>query len=224
MLTAAVGYGTVGKLNAPYTYEPPEAQSIKSMYHIVRILAIIFGILLFLGGLAYVGLVVAAYNACNNVVGSVCTGAYAGGLGVLLVLPLILVIFGVIDVIIYLKMKSLEAMVNARQYEQAKASTLIWMILGFILGGIILGILLLIAYLKFDPLINAARAQGAQGQWGQPGQMGAPPQQAQWGAPPPQTWGQPTAPPAMGKTCASCGTPNAAGAQFCAKCGAALPH
>jgi zinc-ribbon domain len=222
-VTAALGYGTVGKLNAPYNYEPPEAQSIKSMYHIVRILAIIFGILLFLGGLAYVAVLVAAYNACNTV-GNICVGAYASGLGFVLIPAIFLVIFGVIDIIIYLRMKSLEAMVNARQYEQAKSATLVWTILGFILGGIIIGILLLIAYLKFDPLINQARAQGAQGQWGQPGQMGAPPQQAQWGAPAPQTWGQPTAPPVAGKTCASCGTPNAAGAQFCAKCGAALPH
>jgi len=212
----------VDKLNAGYNYEPPEAQSIKSMFHIVRILAIIFGVLLFLAGLAYIGILVAAYNACN-VAGSICVGVYAGSLGFILVPAILIVIFGLVDIIIYLKMKSLEAMVNARQYQQAKAQTLIWMILGFILGGIIIGILLLIAYIKFDPLINASRAQGGQGQWGQPGQMGAPPQQAQWGAPPPTTWGQPTAAPAMGKACASCGAPNAAGAQFCAKCGAALP-
>jgi len=207
-------------VNAGYNYEPPEAQSIKSMYHIVRILAIIFGILLFLGGLAYVAILAAAYNACQATID--CVG-YTGGLGFVLIPAFFVVIFGVIDIVIYLKMKSLEAMVNARQYEQAKSSTLVWMILGFILGGIILGILLLIAYLKFDPLINAARAGPPAGQWAQPGQMGQPPQ-GQWGAPAPAAWGQPTAPPpAAGKTCAACGTPNAAGSQFCAKCGAALP-
>lgn len=201
-----------------YYAEPPEAQSIKSMFHIVRILAIIFGVLLFLAGLAYVGLIVAAYNACQVTFGG-CYGVYGGALGYLLIWPIIIVIFGLIDIVIYVKMKSLEALVNNRQYEQAKSQTLIWMILGFILGGIIIGILLLVAYLKFDPLINAARAQGGQGQWAQPGQPGQP----SWGQPAPATWGQPTAPPPAGKTCAACGAPNAVGAQFCAKCGAAMP-
>jgi hypothetical protein len=206
-----------------YYQEPPEAQSIKSMFHIVRILAIIFGILLLLGGLAYIGLVIAAYDACQAAFGG-CFGVYSGALGYLLIWPIIIFIWGVFDIIIYVKMKSLEALVNNRQYEQAKSQTLIWTILGFILGGIIIGILLLIAYIKFDPLINAARAQGGQGQWAQPGQMQMPPPgQAAWGQPQPATWGQPTSPPAAGKTCAACGTPNAAGAQFCAKCGAALP-
>ncbi|MCI4373109.1 MAG: hypothetical protein L3K02_05645 [Thermoplasmata archaeon] len=61
---------------------------------------------------------------------------------------------------------------------------------------------------------------GQPGQWGQPGAAGQP---AQWGQPQQATWGQPTAAPPMGKTCPSCASPNAAGAQFCAKCGAALP-
>ncbi len=211
-------------MSAMYNYEPPEAQSIKSMFHIVRILAIIFGVLLFLAALAWIGLLVATYDACNNAIGSVCTGAYAAGIGFVILPAIFILIFGLIDIVIYVKMKGLEAMVNARQYEQAKHGTLIWMIIGFILGGVIIGILLLIAYIKFDPLINAARTQGGQGQWGQPGQMGAPPPQGQWGQPQPQTWGQPTAAPAAGgKVCPSCGTANGAGAQFCAKCGAALP-
>jgi len=208
-------------VNAGYNYEPPEAQSIKSMLHIARIFAIIFGILFFLGGLAYVAWIAYLASVCSTFVG---IDAYCGGFLIgYLIFPLFILIWGIFDVILYIKMKSIEAMVNARQYQQAKSATLIWMILGFILGGIIIGVLLLIAYIKFDPLINAARGQGAQGQWGQPGQMGAPPQQAQWGAPAPATWGQPTAAPAAGKMCASCGTPNAMGAQFCAKCGAALP-
>jgi hypothetical protein len=196
--------------------EPPEAQSIKSMYHIVRILAIIFGILLFLGGLGYFGVIILAYDACSAA--SDCVNA--GAIGLVLVPAFFIIIFGVVDIIIYLKMKSLEAMVNARQYEQAKHSTLVWMILGFILGGIIIGILLLIAYVKFDSLIATSRNQGTQ--WSQPGQMGQP-APGQWATPPPQTWGQPSAPAVGGRTCASCGTVNAAGAQFCAKCGAALP-
>jgi hypothetical protein len=174
----------VDRLNAGFSYEPPEAQSIKSMYHIVRILAIIFGILLFLGGLAYAGLIAVAYSACQSTIGCV---AYSGGLGFFIFPALLILIFGLVDIIIYIKMKSLEAMVNNRQYEQAKHDTLIWMILGFILGGIIIGVLLLIAYVKFDSLIAAARAGPPQGQWGQgpppPGQWGPPQQPPQWGPP-----------------------------------------
>jgi hypothetical protein len=210
----------VGNLNAGYNYEPPEAQSIKSMYQIVRILAIVFGILLFLGGLVYVAFLSLAFHACQAATN--CT-VNSGGVGFVIIPGLFVLIFGVIDLVIYFKMKTLEALVNARQYEQAKHETLVWMVLGFILGGLILGVLLLIAYIKFDPLIASARAGPPQvAQWGPPGQMGQPPQ-GQWGAPAPATWGQATAPTVAGKTCASCGTPNASGSQFCAKCGAALP-
>jgi hypothetical protein len=202
---------------APQVMEPPEAQSIKSMLHIVRILAIIFGVLLFLAGLAYTALVWAAYNTCTSVAGNIC----AGSLGAVLIFPIVIVIFGLVDIVIYMQMRSIEGKVNARQYEAAKSQTLIWMILGFILGGLIIGILLLIAYLKFDPLIAWQRNQmagapaagyAAPGASAAPGAYGAPPM-----APPP------AAAPAPGqKFCSSCGTPNAAGAQFCAKCGAAM--
>jgi len=192
--------------------EPPEAQSIKTMLHVVRILAIVFGVLLFLAGLAYAALAWAAYNACTSVAGNVC----AGSIGVVLIFPIVIVIFGLVDIVIYMQMKSIEGKVNARQYEQAKSQTLIWMILGFILGGLIVGILLLIAYLKFDPLITWQRNQMAGAPaagYAAPGAYGAPPM-----APPP------AAAPAPGqKFCSSCGTANAAGAQFCAKCGAAMP-
>jgi hypothetical protein len=180
--------------------EPPEVQSIKSMLHIVRILAIIFGILLALGGIAYAAIVAAA---CSTV-GGICVG----GLGFLLIFPILLIIWGVVAIIIYMQMKEIESMVNARQYEQAKAKTLIWMILGFILGGILLGILLLIAYLKFDPLITWQRNQ-MQGGAPPPGyapQYAPPPQYA---APVPTAPAAPVAPPPA----------TAAAAPFCSKCG-----
>jgi len=185
--------------------EPPEAQSIKSMLHIVRILAIIFGVLLFLAGLAYAALAYAAYTSCTSVAGNIC----ASSIGFVLVVPIIIVIFGLVDILIYMQMKSIESLVNAHQYEQAKSKTLIWMILGFILGGLIVGILLLIAYLKFDPLITWQRNQMA----GAPAAgYPAPPM-----APPPAAAGAPQ------RFCPACGTPNAPGAQFCSKCGAAMP-
>lgn len=68
-------------------------------------------------------------------------------------------IAGVIAIIVYMQMNSIEAKVDEHQYEAAKSQTLIWMILGFIFG-IILGIVLLVAWLKFDPLITWQRNQG----------------------------------------------------------------
>ena len=185
--------------------EPPEAQSIRSMYHITRILAIVFGILLLLGGLAYVGLVIAAYAACTSVAGNICLG-----LGVVIWFPILLVIWGAFDIVLYIKMKELETMVNNRQYEQAKSRTLIWTILGFILGGIIIGVLLLVAYIKFDPLISAQRNQAMGG--GQMPPPGAPPMYAA-----PQPMAAPMAPPP-----AAAPPPPQAGAQaapFCGTCG-----
>ncbi|MGI0128942.1 MAG: hypothetical protein ACREDE_06075, partial [Thermoplasmata archaeon] len=98
--------------------EPPEAQSIKSMFHIARILAIIFGVIFLLAGLAYTAFVLYAVSVCSSLVGYgyYCGGAEAG----LLIFPILLVIWGVIDFIIYMKMHSLEALVNSRQYERAK--------------------------------------------------------------------------------------------------------
>lgn len=176
--------------------EPPEAQSIRSMLHIVRILAIIIGVLLFLAGLALIA-----------VTGLACSAAGAGAFcGAALTFPILILIWGVVAVIIYTQMRKIEEMVNARQYEAAKHKTLVWMIIGFILAGIIVGILLLIAYIKFDPLISWQRSGGAAA-------VAAP-----VGVPPPAP-----APGVAERFCPSCGAGNARTAGFCAKCGKALP-
>ncbi len=182
--------------------EPPEVQSIKSMLHIVRILAIIFGILLLIGGIAYAAFLGWAASTCGALGG----GAYCGvGLGSLLLPAIFIIIFGVVDFIIYTQMREIEALVDQRQYERAKSKTLIWMVLGFILGGIILGVILLIAYIKFDPVISWARSGG--------------------GTMPPQAGtAMPSAAPAGDtKFCPACGGPNPRAATFCAKCGKPLP-
>lgn len=188
--------------------EPAEVQSIRSMLNIARILAIIFGILLLLGGLAYVGAVYAAWSVCTSVASNICYS-----LGAILVFPLVVVIWGIVDIVIYVEIKSIEGLVNQRQYEAAKSKTLVWTIIGFILGGLITGILLLIAYFKFDPVINWARGQGGMAS-PMGGQMAPSPGPVPGGAMS-AAGGQ--------KFCASCGSPNAAGAQFCAKCGAPMP-
>ncbi|MGA8605175.1 MAG: hypothetical protein WB788_09010 [Thermoplasmata archaeon] len=186
--------------------EPPEVQSIKSMLHIVRILAIIFGILLFLAGVAYAAFLAYAFSVCGAY-GGFCTGS----LGFALIPAIFIIIFGVVDFVIYMQMKEIEAMVNNRQYEAAKSKTLLWMILGFILGGIIIGVLLLIAYLKFDPVITWSRNQ-QQGGMPPPGyapQYAPPPPMA----PPPPPAPAPVAAPAT-PMCAKCGRPTTYIAQY----------
>ena len=197
-MAAPAAYPMPPMMNA----EPPEVQSIKSMLHIVRILAIIFGILLALGGIAYAAIAIAAYNACTSVAGNIC----AASIGFVLIFPIIIIIWGVIDFIIWLQMKEIEGLVNQHRFEQAKSKTLIWMILGFILGGILLGVLLLIAYLKFDPVINWQRQQQAGAPAGYAPQYAAPPAYA---APPPAAPPPPPAAPAAPATplCAKCGKP-----------------
>jgi len=188
---------------APAAMEPPEVQSIKSMLHIVRILAIIFGILLFLGGVAYAAFLAYAYSVCGSY-GVNCSA----GLGFVIFPAILIIIFGVVDVVIYLQMKEIEGLVNQHKYEQAKAKTLMWMILGFILGGIILGVLLLIAYLKFDPVISWQRGQGgAAPVYAAPPPPGAP---APMAPPPPQM--APAAAPAP--ICPTCGRPTTYIAQY----------
>ncbi len=184
--------------------EPPEAQSVRSMLHITRILALIFGILLFLGGIAYAALVAISWAACTSVATNICFS-----LGFVLFFPILVIIWGVVDVIIYLRCKSIEAKVNSRQYESAKHDTLIWMIIGFIFGGIIIGILLLVAWLKFDPLITAQRNMMAGG-GSMPPPIAPPPMApAPMMASAPAAGGAPPAPP----------PPGAAAAPFCGNCG-----
>jgi hypothetical protein len=199
-----------------YYQEPPEANSIKSMLHIARILALIFGIILLLGGIAYAADIAYLASICSTYAGidPYCGAAEASAL----IGAVYFVIAGVFLFLVWTQTKAIEAKVNAHQYEAAKSQTLLWMILGFIFG-IVLGVILLIAYLKYDPLINAQRAQMS----GQPPQMGAPPPGGQpmyaappaYGAPPPQA--APAAP--MAAPGAPMPPPPASTAPFCPTCG-----
>jgi hypothetical protein len=194
-------------LSAPYYQDPPEVQSIKSMLHIARILAIIFGILILIGGVIYAAWVAYLASVCSTFIGidPYCGGAILGAL-----IPAIwLAISGVFLLIVYMQMKSIEAKVNARQYEQAKSQTLIWMILGFIFG-ILLGIILLIAYIKYDAVINAQRQ--SMGQAPPAGGYMPPPQ----GAPPAYGAPAPPAPPMAPGAPPAAAAPSA---PFCSKCG-----
>jgi hypothetical protein len=178
--------------------EPPEVSSIKTLLGVVRIITLVFGILFLLAGLATV-LVALAFGAFGFF------GAF-------------FLIGFVIDLIIFMEVGQIRDMVNAGQLQAAKEKTFIWMILGFILGGVITGILLLVAWIKFDGAIaGVQRMQGGAG-WGQP--QAAPVWQQPQAAP---VWQQPpmmqqpvmAAPPPVAApmgagtpaTCPRCGKP-----------------
>ncbi|OYT58831.1 hypothetical protein B6U71_03725 [Euryarchaeota archaeon ex4484_178] len=72
-------------------------------------------------------------------------------IGILLVWTVVGIIVGIL---IWMKSKDIIKLVDERKYKEAKEKTLIWMILGFLFTGIIPGILLLMAYLKFDEVIS----------------------------------------------------------------------
>ncbi|HTS32616.1 MAG TPA: hypothetical protein VMI55_01590, partial [Thermoplasmata archaeon] len=69
-------------MSAPYYQDPPEVQSIKSMLHIARILAIIFGILILIGGIIYAAWVAYLASVCSTFIGidPYCGGAILGAL------------------------------------------------------------------------------------------------------------------------------------------------
>jgi len=58
------------------------------------------------------------------------------------------IIGGIINIIIFMGSNNIVKLIDERNYEEAKSSTMLWMILGFIFGGIIPGILMLVVYLK----------------------------------------------------------------------------
>ncbi|MEN2974608.1 MAG: hypothetical protein ABDH32_03400 [Candidatus Caldarchaeales archaeon] len=107
---------------------PPEAETIKSLLNISSIIALIFGIIL---------IVIGAFT-------------------LIFFIGLVLIVFGVFDLIIYMNIKSIIRLIDEGRYQEAKSRTLTWMVIGFILGGIIIGLLLLFAYLKYDELIRSA--------------------------------------------------------------------
>lgn len=156
------GYGQ------PMQMEPPEATSIKSMVNIASIFGILMCVLALVGALweiysyavwesAYDYLDYYGYDFYDDSVRM----AY-------LIWAIVLIVFFVVGLLFFMSCKKITQMVDQRQYVQAKSKTLVWSILGILFVFFIPGLLLLIAYLKFDPLINMSSGYG---------QMPPPPQQ-----------------------------------------------
>jgi uncharacterized membrane protein HdeD (DUF308 family) len=88
-------------------------------------------------------------------------------MGVILILTGILTlgitaIFGVIDIIVFYECREIIRLTERRQLTAAKEKTLIWMIVGLIFGFIIVGLFMLIAYIKFDDLIRSYQNSSSQ--------------------------------------------------------------
>ncbi len=69
------------------------------------------------------------------------------------------IILAIFSLLVYYESKQIIKLLDQRQYSQAKSKTLVWMIVGFIFSFIVVGILLLVAYLKFDDLISKSQFQ-----------------------------------------------------------------
>ncbi len=77
--------------------------------------------------------------------------------GIIVLVGIVGIIFGIIDLLIWSNCKKINELIDQRNYKEAKDKTLIWMIIGFIFGGLIPGILLLIAYIKYDEVIRISQ-------------------------------------------------------------------
>ncbi|MFQ5883931.1 MAG: hypothetical protein ACE5IO_02395 [Thermoplasmata archaeon] len=113
----------------------------------------IFGIILLLGAVALFALWATAPSF--GVPGYVYYDPAAG----LWIIAIVLLIFAIVNFLMFFQSRNISTMVERSQYQEAKSKCLIWMIIGFIFAGLIVGIVFLIAYLKFDPLIRHTQPQ-----------------------------------------------------------------
>jgi amino acid transporter len=111
---------------APIGRHAPEVESILSLNNIAGILALIFAILLLI----------------------------IGAITLIFIIGVFFIIFGVVNLLIWNKLKEINSLVNQGVYQRAKEEQITWAILGLLLGGIVIGIILLISYLKYDEVIR----------------------------------------------------------------------
>jgi hypothetical protein len=173
---------------------PPELDSARSMMRIAKIITIV---LLIITVLAAAGSAIAVLTVTSTAnAAGVSTGALSGFYAIYVGFFVIALL---IQLVIYMMIGQAQRLADQGNYQAAKEKLLIPMILGFIFQYIIGGVFILLAYLKFDPVISWQRnaGQGAPpGGWapqGQPAWGGQPQQPVQaWGQPQQQGWGQPS--------------------------------
>lgn len=82
--------------------------------------------------------------------------AILGIIGAIFTLGITLVA-AIINLLIWHFSKKINNMIDQKKYSEAKNKTLLWAILGIVLGGVIPGILLLLAYLKFEEIMRTSQ-------------------------------------------------------------------
>jgi len=154
----------------PYGYQnqqstSPEVKGIKDLVKTAGLIALIFGIINILWGLA----------------------------GLLFLVGIVGIIFGIIDLIMWKQCDNINGLMDQGRYDEAKSKTMLWMIIGIILGGFIPGLILLFAYLKFDSLNKPAPQPqyGTQQYSAQQSYTPPPPAPPPTSPPPPQEPAQP---------------------------------
>ncbi len=120
-------------------YVPPDVSTVKTLNLIAGILTIIVLIFALIGGSMY-SILLFVPNSMHFILYFIYTW---------LILEVILDIF-----LIWLIFSKINSSLDRQEYIEAKNSTLIATIIGFIFGSIIVGIILLIAYLKYDDIIR----------------------------------------------------------------------
>ncbi len=184
--------------------EPPEAGSIKTMARIASIFGIIVCVIALLGAILelYWYAVWESYDYYWGYADDMVRTWY-------IIYAVILILMFIFGLIFFMQCNKISQMVDQRQYVQAKSKTLIWTIIGFLFVGVIPGILLLIAYLKFDTLIRSTQTQG----YGPAPQPYAP-------APPPPAYPPQQQYQQQGyRVCQGCGAQIPANSYACPNCG-----
>jgi len=110
----------------PTDIKPPEYQSIMTLLKWSGILELIIGILEVIFGL----------------------------ITLVLIIGIVYIILGAVSLFVYTRINNIKKMVDQKQYTQAKTSTLLWGIVALLFSFLITGILMILAYTKFDALIT----------------------------------------------------------------------
>jgi len=107
------------------------ADTIKDLNRIAGIIALIFGVILIIVGV----------------------------LTLIFLVGIVFLVFGIINLIIRSNLNEINRLIDKGEYKKAKEKQLVWAIIGFLLAGVIVGVIILIGYLKYDPLLKATETQ-----------------------------------------------------------------
>ncbi|MEM0299064.1 MAG: hypothetical protein QW124_06440 [Thermoplasmata archaeon] len=116
-------------MSSTSTYVPPDVSTVKTLNKVTQIIALIYGIMLIIFGI----------------------------LALIFIFGILFLIWGIINLIIFYEIREIDSLIDLQRYNDAKNKTFVWMIIGFILSGVIVGIILLIAWIKYDDIIRAVQ-------------------------------------------------------------------